>query len=921
MRTGRPTPALLRALAFGALATLASSAARAQVADAVLELVVVDAQQQVVPGATVTAINPATGFTATTVTDGIGLGRIPALPPGVYDVKVELPGFAPIEERAVAVRVGQTVRLNVTLSPAQVAEAVTVVGQAALVDIHKTDSSTNIIPEQIESLPVQDRDFQKLAFLAPGVQRERGGFRFIGGAPVVGAGGNASQATILVDGVDFTDPGLGLARARFSQDAISEFRVITNRFDTEIGGSAGGALSIVTKSGTNDVHGSAFGFFRDDSLRATGALEPTKGNYSRQQYGGTLGGPIVKNQTHFFGSFEQIGEDSVVLFAPGGAFASRAGQPAVPVDQSLVFGGVDSQMSGAQHLRVKAVYERYRQQNFRVGGVVDESGGMQLNRDNFNAVATHSWTISSRALNQLSVSAGRRSFEEPNNSTALAEFFSSGNTLQTGANAVGDQFDTGIVTEIRDTYFLHLNKVELKTGGAWQHVNDDWNFPVYPRNLMIYATDTRALPLLYVNATGEGHSIISTNLLSAFLQADARPTTRLTVNLGVRYDLDTNGNNPNFTSPAMPTPRGRDTNNVQPRAGFSFDLDGKGGNVIRGGAGIFTGRFLLVPAAAELQQNGYSGRIIQQRLNGVAIGIPALALDAANPTTTGIALPRDQARMADSMVSPHSTQLTAGYTLRLGKTGLYADFEGVHVRGSDEIIVRDTNWSGNATRTRPNPAFNQINTYTNEGYSRYSAFVTSVNGTIPGGHLITASVTIASKKNINDDFSPAVTDYPNDPANIGAEYGRSRADERVRFVTSGVFKLPAHLRLAPIFEYGSGQPWNHRLGYDFNGDGKLSDRPAGVAKFDENGPSFASLNIRLQYALPLVNRAKADIVAELFNAFNRTNYDVNSVQNGEFLSGPTAANPALPAVVNPRFGQYTATLPPREAQLGVRFTF
>jgi hypothetical protein len=916
----RPSPGIL-ALVLGALVALAPVGARAQVADATLELVVVDAQQQVVPGATVTAVNSATGFTATTVTDAIGLGRIPALPPGTYDVKVELSGFGAVEQRAIAVRVGQTVRLNVTLSPAQVSESVTVVGQAALVDIHKTDSSTNIVPEQIESLPVQDRDFQKLAFLAPGVQRERGGFRFIGGAPVVGAGGNASQATILVDGVDFTDPGLGLARARFSQDAIGEFRVITNRFDTEIGGSAGGALSIVTKSGTNDVHGSAFSFFRDDSLRAKGALETTKGNYSRQQYGGTAGGPIVRNRTHFFGSFEQIGEDSVVLFVPGGAFASRAGQPAVPVDQSLVFGGADSQLSGAQSLRLKVVYERYRQQNFRVGGVVDEAGGMQLNRDNFNALGTHSWTISSRSLNQLSVSAGRRSFEEPNNSASLAEFFSSGNTLQTGANAVGDQFDTGTVTEVRDTFFVHVNKMELKAGGAWQHVKDDWNFPVYPRNLMIYASDTRAVPLIYVNATGEGHSIISTNLLSAFAQADMRPTARLTVNLGVRYDLDTNGNNPTYTSPMMPTARGRDTNNLQPRAGVSFDLDGKGGHVVRGGAGIFTGRFLLVPAAAELQQNGYTGRIIQQRLSGIVVGVPALAIDPANPATTGIALPRDVSRMADALVSPHSTQLTAGYTVRLGRTGLFADFEGVHVRGDDEIVIRDTNWSGNATRTRPNASFNQINTYTNEGYSRYTAFVTSVNGTIRGGHLVTASLTVASKKNINDDFSPAVTDYPNDPANIAAEYGRSRADERVRFVTSGVFRLPAHLQLAPIFEYGSGQPWNHRLGYDFNGDGKLSDRPAGVAKFDQDGPSFASLNVRLQYALPLGDRTKVDLIAEMFNAFNRANYDVNSLLNGEFLSGPTAGNPALPAVANPRYGQYTATLPPREAQLGVRFTF
>lgn len=906
-----------------ALALAAPAPLLAQVADAVIEVAVLDDSQQPMPGVTVTATNLATGLTRTIVTETSGGGRVPALPPGDYEVKFELAGFAPLSRR-ITLRVGELGRIDVAMKIAGVAENVTVVAESPVVDVFKTDSSTNIVPEQIEALPVQDRDFQRLAFLAPGVQRERGGFRFIGGGPVIGAGGNASQATILVDGVDFTDPGLGLARARFSQDAISEFRVIANRFDTEIGGSAGGALSIVTKSGTNTLHGSLFGFFRDDALRAKGELETVKGDYRRQQYGLAIGGPIVRDQTHFFGSFEQIGEDNTVLFRPGGSYASLANEPPIPTDQSLFYGGLDHIINATQNLRAKFVYERFRQENFRVGSVVDESAGMQLNRDNFNFTGTHAWTSRSGSVNQLAFQVGRRKFDEPNNSTALAEFFSSGNTLQTGANAVGDQRDTGDVVEIRDTYFRRIGggrwAADMKVGGAWLHVKDHWIFPVYPHNLMIYVTDTRALPLLYVDASGTGESTITTDLLSGFAQADLRPASGLTINLGLRYDLDTDGNNPNYTSPLQPTPRGRDTNNIQPRAGFSWDVTGAGAHVVRGGAGLFSGRFLIVPAHAETQQNGFTGRIIQQRINGVVIGVPAFALDAANPTRTGIPLPRDAAGLASTFVNPQSLQLTAGYTLRLGNTGLFADFEGIHVRGDDEIIIRDVNWNGNALRTRPNSAFNQINLYTNEGYSRYTAFVTSVNGTLRGGHIVTASLTVADKKNINDDFSPALTDYPNDPADIAAEFGRSRADERVRFVASGVLRMPYRFQVAPILEYGSGQPWNRRLGYDFNGDGKTSDRPAGMPRFSEDGPDFLSLNVRVSHRLPIGDR-NLELIFEAFNLFNRVNYDVNSLLNGELLSGPTAANPALPAVVNPRFGQYTATLPPREIQLGVRFLF
>jgi len=928
---GRALTALIVVASVMVFPALAS----AQIADATIEVLAQDETKAILPGVTVTVSRPDTGYTQTGVTGGNGMARFVALQPGIYNVKFELSGFATVNQEAVTLRVGQTAKLSVTLKVAKVAETVNVTGESPLVDIYKTDSSTNITPEQIQELPVANRDFQSLAFLAPGVQRERGGNRFIGGGPVIGAAGNASQSTIMVDGVDFTDPTLGLARARFSQDAVGEFRVIANRFDTEIGGSAGGALSIVTKSGTNDMHGSAFGFFRDKNLRAKGELDLTKVDYSRQQFGATLGGPIAKDKTHYFLSFEQVGENNFALFRPGGAYASSAADILVPFDQSLLYGGVDTRINDKQNLRMKFVYEYFRQDNFRVGGVAAELAGMKLNRDNYNFTATHSWSVSNSSVNSLSIQYGQRKFDEPNNSALIGEYFSSGTTLQTGGSILGNQNDTGKIFEVRDTYFMRLGSgkwaQDLKFGGAWQAVSDDWTFPVYAGGLLIYVTDTKALPLLYVGTTGKGHSKISTNLISGFIQDDLRPSPRVTINLGLRYDLDTNGNNPSYTDALNPTARGRDMNNFQPRAGFSWDINGDGRHVARGGVGMFTGRFLLVPGHIELQQNGYTGTIIQQRINGALLGLPAFTLDPNNPTTTGLPLTRDSGRIDTSFVNPFSTQVTGGYTVKIGSTGLYADFEGVYVKGSDEAIIRDFNWLGNtatgcnvaAANCRPNKAFNQINVYTNEGRSEYKAFVTSLNGTLKGGHVLTASFTVASKKNINDDFSPALTDYPSDPANIEAEWGRSRADERYRFTASAVLRLPARFTLAPIFEYGSGQPWNRRYGYDYNGDGKSSDRMSGVAKFSENGPNFASVNVRLTYGLPLGAKAKVDLIAEFFNLLNRVNNDVNSltVNGAQYLSGPTLQNPAPVAVANPKYGTYTSTLPPFEAQLGFRIVF
>ena len=897
----------------------------AQIDKASIEAIALDQSGSPLPGVTVTVSRPETGFDSVSVTDSAGQARFAALQPGNYTIQFSLEGFAPVRDQQLVLRVGQNQKLSVSMKQAA-SETITVTGSAPIVDVHKTDSSTNIVPEQIESLPVADRDFQRLAFIAPGVQRERGSFRFINGGPVIGAGGNASQATIMVNGVDLTDQLNGLARAKFSQDAVREFRVITNRFDTEIGGSAGGALSIVTKTGTNAMNGSVFGFFRDAALREKGELELRKNDgYERRQLGFTLGGPITRDRAFYFASVEQIKEDNVTLFRPGGAYASRAADVAKPIDHTLLFGSVDmnfnSQMTGG----IKGVYENYEEENFRVGGVAAPEYGQKLERENWNATGEHTWAISSNTSNDARVQYGTRRFFEPTNSDTVAEWFSSGNTLQTGGNILGDLLGDGSTWELRNTLHHQLSfgsgTHDLKGGVSLQHVEERFLLDVYDHGLFIYVTDTRQLPLAYAYGVGSSDVSSDTNIYGVFLEDSWRPANKLLLNLGVRYDLDTNGNNAGFRHALIPEGRQKDDNNVPPRFSFSYDVRGDGTNVLRGGAGLFTGRFLLVPALSELQQNGESGRVLYTRINGALFGIPALALDVNNPTTTGIVSKPSIVLLAPDLVAPQSTQTSIGYTMKLGASRLFLDTEAVWVKGKDEIVIRDVNWRGNATRTRPNAAYDQINMYTNDGESEYKALVLSLNGNIRSNDLVTASVTFADKENTADDFSPDFpTGYPNDPANMGAEYGRGRGDERYRFVLSGVFHLPWGFVAAPIYEYGSGQPWTHRLGYDFNADGKNSDRPVGIGRNEEDGPSFQQLALRLTKSFN-VGMGRLQAIAEVFNATNETNFDVQSIVTGEFLRGPTAAVPATVAVRNPRFGQYNATLPAREFQLGLRWVF
>ncbi|MEW6337621.1 MAG: TonB-dependent receptor [Acidobacteriota bacterium] len=915
-RCGR-APVVIAAVA---MAAVWGTWAGAQVNTAEIQIYVADAQQQPLPGVTVVVTEVATGVQRTAVTEIDGRTRAAALPPGEYAVRFELQGFNPLEEKLV-LRVGQTAAVNAVMSMAQ-AEQITVSAAAPMVDVLKMDTSTNIVPEQIAELPVPSREFEKLAFIAPGVQRERGGFRFITNSPVIGAGGNASQSTIMVDGVDFTDQALGLSRARFSQDAIREFRVINNRFDTEIGQSQGGALSIVTKSGANDVAGSAFFFYRGDSLRTQGELETGDQDFTRYQAGLTLGGPIAKDRTHYFLSLEYIDESNIALFRPLGAFAGRAEDIDRPFTQTLFLGSLNHQINDSQSLEVKAVGDRYREENFRVGGVADELSGMSLDRDNWNLTAGHTWVLDESHLNSLRVQAGQKKFDEPNNSDGMSEYFSFGTTLITGANIVGDQTMTGKYAELRDTFHLYLSGGhDVKLGGSVQWIEEDWYYPVFPTGLMFWANDTQTLPYRYDYAVGDPRVVLDTTLYGLYLQDDWRIGRNLTLSLGVRYDYDTDGNNPDFTHPVEPESRSADDDNIQPRVGFVWDISGDGSSVLRGGAGLFSGRYLLVPSFVELQQNGITGRTLYTRLNGLFLGLPAAYwLNPADPQNTGVLLTPNIALLDANLEAPEATQASLGFTQKLGDTGLFLDVEGVWIEGDNEIIIRDINWSGNATHTRPNPAYTMINEYTNEGRSEYKALMLSLNGTVGAGHMITASVTYGDKKNIADDFSPPLTEYPSDPADIEAEWGRARSDERWRAVVSGVFRLPWTFTVSPIFEYGSGQPWNRRLGYDYNGDLRLSDRAAGVERNDQEGPEYKSFSLRITKTFNLGDTS-LDLIVEGFNLLDETNYDVNSVDSARYKSGPTIANPGAAYVENPNFGNYSATLPPREIQLGIRFRF
>ncbi len=894
----------------------------AQVGSGSLEAVTEDQEGGLLPGVSLQVMNEDSGLRRVGLTGGQGSAVFLALPPGSYTLTANLDSFAPVVKEGLTILVGQEVRLRITME-VQLSDTITVSARPPQVDIYKTDSSVNIVPEQIENLPVSDRDFQKLAFIAPGVVREQVEQAYERATPVLGGSGGTRNTAVFIDGVDLTDPGGGSARVRFSQESIREFRVIMGRFDSEIGGSTAGALSIVTKTGGNQTHGSAFGFYRADSLRAKGEFAQDKLDYQRYQVGFTVGGAFIPDKLHYFVSVERIDEEDIYPFRPGGAFVDLAEDVENPFDQNLALVNINHQLNQGLAGVFKLAFERYREDNFQLGAKTHRSALFAFHRDNWNLTLGLTWVFGDgNSLDEVRLQHGERDYQHIINSHEVGEWFSSGQTMEQGASFYGDFIVNGCYWELRNTFHRHLagasSTHDLKFGFSFFHLKEYADLKLFQDGLFVYATDDRSLPLVYKFGVGSGATALETDIIGIFFQDDWRPAANFTLSLGLRYDYDSKGNNPDFSHPLVGS-RSPDSDNIQPRIGFSWDIGGNGKSILRGGGGIFTGRYRAQAAQYELQQNGDTGRIIYTNSNGAAFGLPPETwLDPDDPENTGMRRPPDITLMEDSLETPEAWQLNAGYTHRLGATGLYLEAEAVYLKGDNEIISEDVNFGGNDNPVRLNPDYNQITVFTNSGSSEYKAFVLSLNGVLDGGHMITGSVTLGDKKNIADDFERI---YPSDSTDVEGEWGSSRSDNRLRITFSGVFKLPWDLTLASIFEYSSGPPWNRTYGYDYNGDGQYFDRPPGVSRYAEDGPSFQQLSLRLTKTFHFSHTGQIDLIVEGFNLFNHTNYEVTSVDDGEYIIGPTLANPDDPYVENPTFGQYRATYPPREIQIGVRYRF
>ena len=765
---------------------------------------------------------------------------------------------------------------------------VAVTAAAPLEDRSRSSIGQRINEQLTHALPLQTRNFIELASLAAG---------FTGNPAFPSAQGQTYWNTsVMVDGSSHYSKWRGAARAfnaGYGLESIQEIHVLTNRFSAEYGQALASVMSGLTRAGTDQWHGSTLVFWQDAALNAAPVFAAARTRGGSQQYGATLGGPLITGRTHLFGSYEgrrARTENPVVSpIAAGRLVPDRE-------DEHLTFARVDHQLS-PQHL----VAARYSGQIFRwhhePGGLALPGTGTELNTDVHTVLGTAASVISTTILNQARAQfapyADRRRDLQPTVFIARAGYSFEGGTLGPGGFAA-DPEDTW---EMADTLSFWTGGHAVKAGGGGMHVRAHNTFQNYGAGAYFFAGAPDAFPAPYLFIQGIAPTNASTQSdprstgAFGFVQDDWRVRSTLTVNLGVRYDVERISNVRGY-APHV------DTNNVQPRLGVAWQPFAD--TVVRGGIGLYTQQHLLY----------YINRVAlegEQGVMTVAMApdsryFPAFPLPLPALVDGGESPPRDIHRVGNAFNNPYSMQASAGVEHTLpGAVAVTIDY--VYLAGHDLMSLTDANAPSSlpkpeqrslaaADATRPMVplpnGYRKIVTLGNLGRSWYHALQIKVNRPI-GRVQGVASYTLARAEDM------ANYQLPEDSRNIAAERARSDTDIRHNMTGGFVVDLDGDRgmfrgwRLSGVATIRSNRPYTVTWGDDRNGTTQNDARPGG-RNTATTGPYR---NVDLAVARRL--RAGATTIEgrlEVFNVFSTVNFDdyVGSLRS-PFFGQPVSAFP------------------------------
>ena len=938
----------------------------------------------VLPGVTVIATHEAAGTTFVGVTDEGGAYRIP-LRAGVYRITAELTGFTTVARPGIELLLGREVALNVDMRVSGVRETVTVTGEAPLIEVTSSTVSGNIDPRQMQELPVNGRNWMDLSMLAPGsrsnaaseVPQDRQGF-----------------FQVNVDGQQVTQLiCCSQQQPRYSRDAIAEFELITNRFDATQGRSQGMVVNAITKSGTNTPAGTFSGYFRDDRMNAADFIQKRILPYADQQLSGTFGGPIRRDRIHIFGNYEFEREPRTVTFnSPYPTF--NIDLPGTRKQHTAGLRG-DAQFTPQSHLQLR--YSRYYQllptQNTG-GNALHPSSSQSIRRESDQVWLQQAWVLTNRTVNQLKGGISKfhwallpdvkwQGGAFPNSKGmdgGSVNIPFTGYTIGTPSNSPQDIGE--VIYSVRDdfaTSFTQWGRHDVKTGGEYLYWYGNWEHwcnrcsGVYRSNSRPPANieqlfpvwndastwNLRALSPLIVNyeeSFGDHSMERRRDVFALWFQDDWAATNQLTLNLGVRYDLDLGvlGEDIQFL-PWLSGNRPHDANNIAPRLGFALQLNER--TVVRGGYGMF---FTQLESDAAHQSELWTRTSIPQVLNDGRPDFAANPFDGPKPTyeqvlanscdktnnragcfrrSVTIEIPAPSEKGTDTLHEvSFSHQASVGLQRQFGNV-MALESNYVFTGGRKEEVARNMNLAYNQAtglnypftdRSRlPFPEWGLLLGEFMVGRTNYHGLETSFTKRLSNRWQANATYTLAGFSDspgnpvfIQPDSRGGVMWSPlgfSVAPDLGDDYALAVTDQRHRATFNGIWEVGYGVQLSGLYFFGSGQRFTTNWGGDLRNLGTTADQGSwGTGRLRTDGaiaPRNAlvgdplhRVDMRLQKRFRFGGRVTADGMIEVFNVFNHENY-------GSYTTLQSNA-----AFGRPSFNANVA-YQPRIVQLGFRLAF
>ena len=824
--------------------------AGAQSATGSVEGTIVDQSGALLPGVTVTLVEADTGAQRVTLSDADGRFAALLLPVGVYNLTAELAGFVSQKQSEIKVTIGQTSTLRLQMSVSGVAESVTVSGVTPIIETGRSQVSSTVDATAVQNLPVNGRNFIDFALLTPGVTRDTrtGDISF--------AGQRGTLNSLVIDGADNNNTffgqstgrtGSGRAPYQFSQDAVQEFQVNSSSFSAEYGRAGGAVINVVTKSGTNELHGSLFEFYRDKALNANNAINELNGRpkspYHYNQFGGTLGGPIRRNRDFYFVNYDgqrNTQPNIVFLNLPTTTPSDPATQAGIArlqplaaswertLDQDVFLAKTDHELNAANRLTLRYNHQNFTGEGFENGGAqnaLEHTGASLVKTRTFNAA----WTsvVSSTLFNEMRVQYSRD--EEPgqaNSENPEAVVQQSGTTVLTiGRNNFSPRETTIKRWQVADSLTKVRGAHKLKSGFDFQFDDILNRFPGFFsgsytfRSLASFAggrpnsaNEFYQQNFAGANTTGaETHPNIQE--YSVFAQDEWRAARDVTVNLGLRYDLmktdapPVRNPDPQLAAAGIDTSRlDPDTNNFGPRLGLAWSPLGRP-FVVRGGWGLFYGRTPSIMLGTAHSNNGVN--IVSLTFTGDAVPTYPQKFDtipvggtAVRPSIFYVDQDFANARLMQANAAIEwqiqaQTTLTATYLFVDGDQLSRSIDRNIGTLGSRTFTLANSSTSYAYPffgADRPFDNFQRVIAFESSAVSRYNGMTLELNRRFANDLQFRAAYTLGKVVDTVPDATAVVpgnagddVKYASNPVDFNADKTVGNNDQRHRFVASGVY--------------------------------------------------------------------------------------------------------------------------------------